>query len=66
MKQRWTEVKEESEKSTILVSNSFFLFLKFLGLYPWHMEVPRLGVEPELAAAGLHQSHRNARSKLCL
>ena len=22
----------------------FFIFLPFLGLYPWHMEVPRLGV----------------------
>ena len=26
----------------------FFVFLSFLGLHPWHMEVPRLGVEPEL------------------
>ena len=26
----------------------FFFFLAFLGLYPWHMEVPRLGVKPEL------------------
>ena len=28
---------------------SFFLsFLSFLGPHPWHMEVPRLGVESEL------------------
>ena len=26
----------------------FFVFLPFLGLLPWHMEVPRLGVESEL------------------
>ena len=26
----------------------FFFFLLFLGLLPWHMEVPRLGVESEL------------------
>ena len=26
----------------------FDLFLLFLGLLPWHMEVPRLGVESEL------------------
>jgi len=26
----------------------FFVFLPFLGPHPWHMEVPRLGVELEL------------------
>ena len=26
----------------------FFVFLPFLGLLPWHMEVPRLGVKSEL------------------
>ena len=25
----------------------FFFFFCFLGLHPWHMEVPRLGVESE-------------------
>ena len=25
-----------------------FVFLPFLGTLPWHMEVPRLGVESEL------------------
>ena len=25
-----------------------FFFLVFLGPHPWHMEVPRLGVESEL------------------
>ena len=26
----------------------FFVFLPFLGPLPWHMEVPRLGVQSEL------------------
>ena len=26
----------------------FFFFLPFLGAHPWHMEVPRLGVQSEL------------------
>ena len=26
----------------------FFFFIVFLGLHPWHMEVPRLGVRSEL------------------
>ena len=26
----------------------FFIFLSFLGTRPWHMEVPRLGVQLEL------------------
>ena len=38
----------------------FFFF--FLGPYPWHMEVPRLGA----VASGLHHSHSNIRSKLHL
>ena len=39
-----------------------FLFI-FLGLHPWHMEVPRLGVKSELQLLGLCHSHSNARSK---
>ena len=27
---------------------NFFFFLVFLGLHPQHMEIPRLGVKPEL------------------
>ena len=27
---------------------NFFFFFFFLGLHPWHMEVPRLRVESEL------------------
>ena len=30
----------------VVFSHSFFFF--FLGLHPWHVEVPRLGVELEL------------------
>ena len=29
-------------------THSFFSFCLFLGLHPWHMEVPRLGVQSEL------------------
>ena len=40
-----------------------FIFV-FLGPHPWHMEVPRLGVESELhEAAGLHHSHSNVLSE---
>ena len=27
---------------------NFLFFFVFLGLHPWHMEVPRLGIESEL------------------
>ena len=30
----------------IYIKNKFFFFC-FLGLHPWHMQVPRLGVESE-------------------
>ena len=33
---------------SFLPSLSLFLSSIFLGLYPWHMEIPRLGVELEL------------------
>ena len=41
----------------------FFYFFCFLGLYPWHMEVPRLGVESELQppAYGRATSTRDPR-----
>ena len=39
----------------------FFLFLLFLGLYLWQVEIPRLGLN---AASGLHHSYSNARSQL--
>ena len=41
---------------------SFFLSV-FLGLHLRHVEVPRLGVQSELQAAGLHHSHSNVRSE---
>ena len=34
----------------------FFCLLSFLGPYPWHMEVPRLGGRIGTVAAGLHHS----------
>ena len=43
-------------------SHFFFVFLPFLGLILWHMEVPRLGVESALTT-GLRQSHSNEGSK---
>ena len=43
---------------------SFLFYSFFLGLYPRHMEVPRLGVELELYIAfGLHHSYSNVGSK---
>ena len=38
-------------KSTILQKNYYFFIFSlfvFLGLHPWHMQVPRLGVKSEL------------------
>ena len=40
----------------------FVLFVCFLGLHPWHMKIPRLGVK----YSGLNHSHSNTRSELCL
>ena len=37
-------------------------FLSFLGLYPWHMEVPKLGVELELQLPASTTAHNNAES----
>ena len=41
---------------------SFFFF--FLGLYLWHMEVPRLGVQLKLQLPAAH-SHSNIGSEPC-
>ena len=43
----------------------FCLFV-LLGPHPQHMEVPRLGVQSEPVATGLHHSHSNAGSELRL
>ena len=48
-------------------SSSFFFFLLsfvFLGPYPWHMEVPRLGVQSELQLPTCTTATRNP-SCLC-
>ena len=39
-----------------------FLFFLFFGL-PWHLEVPRIGVESDVQLQGPHHSHSNARSQ---
>ena len=41
----------------------FCVYVSFLALRPWHMEIPRLGVESELQAVGLHHSYSNVGSK---
>ena len=33
---------------TVGLDDDFTHFFGFLQLHPWHMEAPRLGVEPEL------------------
>ena len=38
------------------------LFVCFLGPHPWHMEVPRLGVQLELQLLAYTTAHGNARS----
>ena len=40
---------------------SFFFFSFFLGLHPWHMEVPRLGIQSDLC-----QNHSSTGSELRL
>ena len=43
-------------------SFSFFFFFGFLGSYPWHMEVSRLGVESELQLPAYTTPTANAGS----
>ena len=45
-----------------LGQNNFFCLFFFLGLYPCHMEVPRLGGLIGAVATSLQHSHSNARS----
>ena len=40
-------ISDEKEKTYKLVIILLFFFFCFLGLHPWYMEVPRLGVELE-------------------
>ena len=60
----WSEKDEISVRFTMCLN--IFFFLPFLGLLPRHMKVPRLGGRIGAVAAGLCQSHSNARSKLGL
>ena len=41
-----SEARELDSSSPVFLF--FFVFLPFLGPFPWHMEVPRLEVESEL------------------
>ena len=43
---------------TLLLESLSLFFFFFLGPHTWHMGVPRLGIEWELAAAGPCHSHR--------
>ena len=52
---------EDGPCDTLLAVFNLFLFA-FLGPYLRHMEVPRLGVEPDITAAGLY--HRPATLNL--
>ena len=52
---------DDDKKKSQFKLVSFFLFF-FLEPCPWHMGIPRLGVELAVAA-GLHHSHSNARSE---
>ena len=58
-----TEQGSSVNKMTVKRETFFFCFL---GPYPQHMEVSRLGVELELKAAGLRHSHNNTGSEPCL
>ena len=53
------------EKRNKLVSFGF-LFLVFLGPYPWHMEVPRLGVKLELQLPAYTTATATWDPSLCL
>ena len=48
LKKTKKKIKGPYGKSNLETSFLFFVFLPFLGLHSWHMEVPRLGVEMEL------------------
>ena len=56
----------ESAMSQIKYEGGFkgnlFFSSFFLGLCPWHMAVPRLGVELELQLLAYTIAHSNARS----
>ena len=40
--------KDSIKLKNLSIYIDFFFFLVFLGLYLWHVEVPRLGVKSEL------------------
>ena len=58
-------LQHDINNTKLKVIKTYNKFFSFLGLHPWHMEVPRLGDETAIAA-GLCRSHSNTGSKLCL
>ena len=51
---------------SLSLSLFFFFFVFFLGPHVRHMEVPQARNLIGAIAAGLHHSHSNTRSELCL
>ena len=56
------QMEMEAQIRDFIVFSFFSVFLSFLGLLLWHMEIPRLGVL-RAVATGLRRSHSNARSE---
>ena len=65
-RQKSVEKKELPRTRQQIENNKKYGKFFFLGLHPWHMEVPRLGGLVRAIAASLHQSHSNAGSEPCL
>ena len=57
--QAWELMPRAQPKKKVIMKHICFFFL---GPNPWHVEVPRVGVETG-TATGLQHSHSNARSK---
>ena len=47
-KKKWGRYYHFASSQLSAISFLFFFSFYFLRLHPWHMEVPRLGVKPEL------------------
>ena len=65
------KLRESQVNQVGLISSLIYLFIPFLpppfflGPHLQHVQVPRLRGQIGAAAASLHHSHSNARSKLC-
>ena len=65
MKHRGCPVCSSEGRGFSVVFPEGLLFF-FLGLYLWHMAIPRLGGQVGAATASLHHSHSNMGSEPCL